>query len=132
MANQTAAGPKWCFTTSGPTPTPTPTPTPSESMQLLLDFAGPAIDQLASLDSARLLRDPFSVISGSGTLGQGSDQNTKLIVFVKNLQLMEGEPAYWVVVNLRDATYKTYDVLAESVRPMANTDFVQVNLPTAE
>jgi hypothetical protein len=59
-------------------------------------------------------------------LGQGSDQNTKLMVFVKNLQLMEGEPVYSVVVNLRDANNKTYDVLAESVRPVPNTDFVQV------
>jgi len=122
MANQTAAGPTWCFTTAGTMPTPTP----SESMQLLLDSAGPAIDQLASLESARLLRDPFRVISGAGVLGQGSDQNTKLMVFVKNLQLMEGEPVYSVVVNLRDANNKTYDVLAESVRPVPNTDFVQV------
>jgi len=54
------------------------------------------------------------------------NQNTKLMVFVKNLQLMEGEPVYSVVVNLRDANNKTFDVLAESVRPVANTDFVQV------
>jgi hypothetical protein len=59
-------------------------------------------------------------------LRQGSDQNTKLMVFVKNLQLMEGEPVYSVVVNLRDANNKNYDVLAESVRPVPNTDFVQV------
>ena len=122
MANKTTAGPTWCFTTSGTMPTPTP----SDSMQLLLDSAGPAIDQLASLDSILLLRDPFPVIRAAEPLGQRSDQNTKLMVFVKNLQLMEGEPVYSVVVNLRDANNKTYDVLAESVRPVPNTDFVQV------
>jgi len=122
MANQTAAGPTSCFTTSGTAATETT----SSSMQLLIDLAGPAIDQLASLDSVLLLRDPFPVLNGMGLLGLGGAQKTKLIVFVKGLQLAEGEPAYTVVISLRDANNQSYNVLAESVRPVPNADFFQV------
>ena len=115
MANQAASGPTWCFTTSGAAP-----------IQLLLDSSGPAVDQAASLDSIRLLRDPFPVVNGTDLLTPGSDRNTRVIVFVKNLQLAPGETAAAVVVNLIDATNQNFDVPAEVVRPVANTDFVQV------
>ena len=101
-------------------------------MQLLLDSAGPAINQLASVDSVLLLRDPFPLLNGNGLFNLGGEQKTKLIVFVKGLQLAEGEPTYSVVVSLRDANNQSYDVLAESVRPVPNADFVQLTfgIPT--
>jgi hypothetical protein len=123
MANRQAAGPTWCFTTGTAA---IPTPTASGPMQLLLDSDGPSVDHVASLESLTFLRDPFPVVNGAGLLSLGSDPNTKVIVFVRNLQLAEGEPAYSVVVNLRDANNQSYDVLAESVRPVTNADFVQV------
>jgi len=129
MANQTATGAVWRFTTSGsvPTPTPTPTPTPSASpMQLLLDSSGPAVDQVASLDSLLFLRDPFPVLNGANLLNPGSDRNTRVIVFVRNLQLAQGEDASAVVVHLLDGNNQNYDVTAENVRPVSNSDFVQV------
>jgi phosphatidylserine/phosphatidylglycerophosphate/cardiolipin synthase-like enzyme len=115
MANQTASGPTWCFTTSTAAP-----------MQLLLDSTGPAVDQAASLDSLQFVRDPFPVLNGTNLLGPGSDRNTRVIVFVRNLQLAQGEAASAVVVNLVDATNQNFDVPAEVVRPVSNTDFVQV------
>lgn len=115
MASQTANGPTWCFTASSTAP-----------MQLLLDSTGPAVDQVASLDSLQFVRDPFPVVNGTDLLGLGSDRNTKLIVFVRNLQLVQGEAASAVVINLVDATNQSFDVAAEVVRPVSNTDFVQV------
>jgi hypothetical protein len=119
MANQTAVGPTWCFTASGAA---LPPPGP---MQLLLDSTGPAVDQAASVDSIQFVRDPFPIVRGD-LLGQGSDRNTRVIVFVKNLQLAQGEAASSVVVNLVDASNQNFDVAAEVVRPVLNTDFVQV------
>ena len=120
MANQTAGGPAWRFTTSGTAPAP------AAPMQLLLDSAGPAADQVAGLSSILLLRDPFPVVNGADLLNLGSDRNTRVIIFVRNLQLMQGETASSVVVNLVDANNQNYEVTAESVQPVSNADFVQV------
>ena len=73
-----------------------------------------------------LLRDPFPVVNGDDLLNLGSDRNTRVIVFVKNLQLAQGETASSVVINLLDANDLSQDVPAEAVRPISNTDFVQV------
>lgn len=120
MANQTAGGATWCFTTSSTASTP------SGPMQLLLDSTGPAVDQVASVDSIQFVRDPFPVMNGTDLIGVGSDRNTRAIVFVRNLQLAQGETASSVVVNLVDANNQNLDVAAEAVRPVPNTDFVQV------
>ena len=125
MANQAVAGPTSCFMASSAAP-------PSSGpMQLLLDATGPASDQVASLDSIRFLRDPF-VVNGSDPLNLGSDRNTRVIVFVRNLQLAQGETASSVLVNLVDANNQSFDVAAEVVRSVPGTDFVQVifRLPT--
>jgi hypothetical protein len=123
MANQTAAGLTWCFNSSN---TAAPTPSPTPSMQLLLDATGPAADQLASLNSALFVRDPFPVVNAPDALNLGSDRNTRVIVFVSNLQLAQSEPATAVVVNLVDGNNQTYDVPAESVRVIDNAGFTQV------
>ncbi|HYK21111.1 MAG TPA: phospholipase D family protein, partial [Pyrinomonadaceae bacterium] len=122
MANQTANGTVWCFTVSASAVTPAP----SAPMQLLLDSSGPALDQVASLDSLLFLRDPFSVVNGASLLNLTSDRSTRVIVFVRNLQLAQSELPSSVVVSLFDANHQTYDVPAEDVRPTSNTDFVQV------
>lgn len=59
-------------------------------------------------------------------LNPGSDRNTRVVVFVRNLQLAQDEPAASVVINLVDDSNYNLDVAAEAVRPVANTDFVQV------
>ena len=126
MANQTATGPTSCFrASSAMAPASAP-------MQLLLDGAGPAFDQIASLDSTLLSRDPFPVVSSADIFSTGSDRNTRVTLFVKNLQLAQDESASSVVVNLLDDNNQDLDVPAEAVRPVANTDFIQVifRLPT--
>ena len=95
-------------------------------MQVLLDSTGPAVDQVASVQSLLFLRDPFPVVNGADLLNLASDRNTRVIVFVRNLQLAAGEAASAVVVHLVDANNQSYDVAAENVRSMTNGDFVQV------
>jgi len=126
MANQTAIGPTWCFRTSAAAPAS------SGPMQLILDSTGPAVDQVASVDSLLFSRDPFPIVNGVDVLNSGSDRNTRVVVFVRNLQLAQDEPAATVVVNLIDENAQNIEVAAEAVRPVSNTDFVQVifRLPT--
>src|SRR6185369_10644593 len=99
-------------------------PAPAEGgLQLLLDESGPAPNQVAALDSVQLVRDPFPVVN---SLAQSSDRNTRVMIFVANLQLAPGEAAAAVVVNLVDSNSQTYDVAAEDVRTVPNSSFTQV------
>jgi len=124
MANQSAVGPISCFNSSDTVPAPAPVSTPP--MQLLLDSTGPAVDQLASVDSALLVRDPFPVVNGWDVLNLGTDRNTRVIVFVRNLPLSQSEPPTAVSVLLVDSNQQTYEVPAEGVRAIDNSDFTQV------
>jgi len=100
-----------------------PTPTP---LQLPLDESGPTSTQVAALDSVLFLRDPFPVVNGANLLNLGVDRNTRVIVFVINLQLAQGEISSSVVVNLTDSNNQSYDVAAEEVRLVPNFNFTQV------
>jgi hypothetical protein len=120
MANQTTVGPTWCFRTSATAATP------SGPMQLILDSTGPAADQIAGVDSMLFSRDPFPIVNTTAVLNPGSDRNTRVVVFVRNLQLVQDEPAASVLVNLVDENDKSVEVAAEAVTPVSNTDFVQV------
>jgi len=96
-------------------------------LQLLIDQTGPALDQVAAFDLTMMVRDPFPVISPNNVLNLGTDQNTRLIVFVSNLQQVPNEPASVVVVNLVGSNSQNYDVPAEDVRAVANSEFIQVS-----
>jgi hypothetical protein len=94
---------------------------------LALEEAGLDPNQVAALDSIWMLRDPFPVISTVDMLfPQGSDKNTRVVVFVMNLQLAPGDAASTVRVNLVDSNGQTYDVGAEDVRPAPIANFMQV------
>ena len=83
-------------------------------------------DQAVALDSVLFLRDPFPVVNVNQLLNPPVDRNTRVAVFVTNLQLAQGEPASAVVVNLVGSNTVTYDIPAEDVRPVPNSEFVQV------
>lgn len=101
-------------------------------MLLMLDTSGPSVDQVAGLDSVLFLRDPLPVVNAADLFKQGSDRNTRVIVFVWNLQLAQGETSSAVVVNLIDGNNQSYDIPAEDVRPVTDFNFTQVifRLPT--
>ena len=96
-------------------------------LQLLTDTSGPAVDQVAAFDVLTLLRDPFPVISIDNVLNLGTDKNTRVGVFVSNLQQVPNEPPSVVVVNLVGSNNQNYDVPAEDVRAVANSEFIQVS-----
>jgi len=114
---------------AGPSATPTPTPSPSPTaspMQLILDESGPAIDQVAALDAMLFLRDPFPVVNTINVLNLGPDRNTRVVIFVTNLQLAQGETPAAVVVNLIDSKNLNYDLVPEDVRLVPNFSFTQI------
>jgi hypothetical protein len=100
--------------------------TSQPALLLILDESGPGPNQAAALDSLLLLRDPFPVHSLAAWLTFGPDRNTRVMVFVANLQLNSGEAASAVVVNLIDSNNQSYDVPAEDVRLDPITGFAQV------
>jgi hypothetical protein len=81
---------------------------------------------VAALESVLFLRDPFPVPSVAKLFGFGFDQNTRLIIFVANLQLAQGETSSSVLVNLVDSNNQSYDIPAEDVRATPNFNFTQV------
>ncbi|HEY2971033.1 MAG TPA: hypothetical protein VGJ48_00845, partial [Pyrinomonadaceae bacterium] len=95
-------------------------------IQLLLDVSGPAADQAAALDSILFVRDPFLVINSANLFNAGFDPNTRVLIFVTNLQLLAGEPASSVVVNLIDSNNQTHNIPAQDVRSVPNSAFTQV------
>jgi len=97
-----------------------------DTLQLILEESGPDPNQAAAFDSMLFVRDPFHVQSVASWLDLGPDRNTRVLVFVKNLQLNQGETASAVVVHLVDNSNQSYDVTAEDVRPVPNFDVAQV------
>jgi hypothetical protein len=59
-------------------------------------------------------------------LNLGGDQNSRILVFARNVTLGQGQTAAAVTVNLVDSNSQSFDVPAEDVRAVANMDFVQV------
>jgi hypothetical protein len=100
--------------------------TSQPALLLILDESGPDPNQAAALDSLLLLRDPFPVHSVASWWTFGPDRNTRVMVFVANLQLSPGETASAVVVNLIDSNSQSYDVTADDMRLDPISGFAQV------
>ena len=95
-------------------------------IELFLDESGPEANQAAAIDSLLALRDPFPVVSASNLLNQLQDPNTRVIVWVANLQLLPGEIPASVIVTLLDSQNHRYDVGAEVVQPVPYYNLSQV------
>jgi hypothetical protein len=94
-------------------------------MQLLLEET-PAPNHVAGLDSITFLRDPFPVINQTN-LSLGPDRNTRVLVFVKNLQLAPNETAAAVMVNLVDSNNQNFDITAENVWSYSDVQFSHIS-----
>ncbi len=96
-------------------------------LELITEDSGPTVGQAAALDAILQVRDPFRVVSIPEWFPTGSDKNTRVVLFVRNLQLNPGEPASAVFVRLIANGNQFFgDIAAEDVRPVANVDFAQV------
>jgi uncharacterized repeat protein (TIGR01451 family) len=95
--------------------------------QLLLEENGSVSTQLAAVDSVTLLKDPFAVTNGS-ELKNASDPNTRVILFVLNLQLSPGQPPNVVQIGLTGPAPggSAQSVFAEDVRSVPGVDLTQV------
>lgn len=93
--------------------------------QLLLEENGSVPTQLAALDSVLLLKDPFSVMNGSQLRNIG-DPNTRVILFVSNLQLLPGQPPNAVSINLTGPNGLPQFLFAEGARSIPGVDLTQV------
>jgi len=78
------------------------------------------------LDATLHMRDMFTVVNSSNFLNAGFDANTRVVIFVSNLELLPGEQASAVTVNLVDNNGQTFNVPAEDVRPVSTLGFVQI------
>jgi Beta-propeller repeat len=100
-------------------------PGPDSPIHLLLETSGPAGDQIAGLESTLFLRDPLLTV-GSYYLYSPSDRNARVMLFIANLQLMPGETASSVVINLIDGNNQSFDIAAEDVRQVPSFHLTQV------
>lgn len=101
--------------------------------QLMLDDSGPGAQQAAALDATLFFRDPFPVVNPLNLLNQGPDKNTRVVLLVADLQLLQGESASSVIVNLTASNNEAHNVPAEDVRPVISSNYAQVvfRLPDA-
>ena len=95
----------------------------TQPIQLLLEDSSSLSNQVAALDSVLFLRDPFPVVNMANLLNTGVDRNTRVILFVKDLQFFQGENPSAVVIHLTDNSGRLFDVPAEDVRQVRWDDF---------
>ncbi len=95
-------------------------------LQLLLEEAGPTINQAAALDAFLMVRDPFLVAGIPEWFPAGPDRNTRVMFFVRGLQLNPGELPSAVTVMLSSVNNQLFEVPAEDVRPVPSVDFAQL------
>jgi len=95
-------------------------------LELLLEDPAPTPNQVAALDATSHLREPFRVVSLPDWLAAGTDRNTRVVVFARNLELNPGEAASNVLIFLLDGNGHFEEVSAEDVRVVPNTDLIQV------
>jgi hypothetical protein len=101
-----------------------PTPLP---LQLLVDPTPSSNNHAIALDSVLFTRDPFVIVNPANLLNTSPDRNTRVLIFVKNLQLAPGELPSAVIVSMFDpVTGQTHDIPAENVWTGINADFSQV------
>jgi len=105
-----------------------------DEIRLLLEETGPAVDQVAAVDSVLFLRDPFRVVNPANMVKDPFSPNTGVIVFAENLELAFFESASAVGVIVVDSANHTFNMVAAQVTPVSisGLNLKQVNfvLPT--
>jgi hypothetical protein len=97
-----------------------------DPLELILEESSPGFNQAAALDQLLGLRDPFRIQTIPDWFAVGTDRNTRVVLFARNLQLNPGEPVSAVIVRLIPSNFQGVDLTAEDVRPLPGTEFTQV------
>ena len=95
-------------------------------MQIMLEESGPVANQAAAFDAVLFVRDPFPVVNNSDVFNLVGDPNTRVLIFVANLQLSQCENGSAVTVNLIDSLNQTHNIPAQDVRSVPNQAFTQI------
>lgn len=93
--------------------------------ELVLETSESPTTQVAALDAVLFVRDPFPV-RNSIYLQLGPAQNTLVMLFVRHLQLAQGETAANITVHLVDALGQSHDVAAIDFSSLPGFDFSQL------
>lgn len=96
--------------------------------KLLLDETGPAPNQLAAMDGALMLRDPFPTVNPAPYLNPNAPNNY-ITVFARDLPLDPGQSPFAINFILTDPNNVVHVIFAVDYRPVANTDVTQVTFP---
>lgn len=92
---------------------------------MLLEESGPNAGQAAALEAVLGTRDPFRLFMPDW-FTPGVNENTRIVLFAQNLQLNPGELASAVRVILVSSTGLLFNLPAEDVRPLRDSEFTQV------
>ncbi|HEX2270960.1 MAG TPA: hypothetical protein VHH35_15555, partial [Pyrinomonadaceae bacterium] len=95
-------------------------------ISLVLEDSSPIVNQAAALDSIFFNRDPFRIVSVPELFASGSDPNTRVMLFVKNLELNPGENSSAVIVRMIGSNNQVFEVPAENFSPVPDTDLMQL------
>jgi len=95
-------------------------------LELVLEESGPVQGQAAALDSYFAVRDPFRVFGIPEWFVGAPDQNTRVMLFARGLQLNPGELPSAVIVRIVASNSQVIDVQAQDVRSIPGTDLTQV------
>jgi Calx-beta domain len=97
-------------------------------LELALEESGPNPNQAAALDARLAVRDPFRVIIPEWLRPTETDQSTRIAFFARNLQLNPGELSSAVSVRFTPAGGGFFEIIAEDVRAIQNSEFTQVTV----
>ena len=99
--------------------------TNDDVLELVLEESGPTATQAAALDALLLVRDPFRILGIPEWWPTTGDRNTRVILFA-NLELRSDELPSAVVIRIFVDDTSPFDMQAEAVRPIPNTDLTEV------
>ena len=97
-------------------------------LELALEELGQIPNQAAALDARLAVRDPFRVIIPDWLRPTETDQSTRVAFFARNLQLNPGELSSAVIVRFAPPGGGFFEVAAEDVRVIPNSEFTQVTV----
>lgn len=95
-----------------------------DPLELILEESGPTVNQAAALDALLFLRDPFPVVGIPEWFTSGPDRNTRVMFFVRNLEMNPDSPST-IHVELGTAS-EFFTVPAEDVRFVRDVEVSQV------
>jgi hypothetical protein len=97
-------------------------------LELVLEESGPDPNQAAAVDTRLQTRDPFRVLIPDWLRPTETDQNTRIMLLARGLQLNPGEPSQAVFVRFTAQNGAIFEFSAEDVRPIPNSEFTQVSV----